>query len=61
MIGAGFRVNDSLRLSVGGLVFESQDPSPLVSTTELSWSPYFALSVDWNAAKTFARIFPPYQ
>ncbi len=58
LVGAGFRINDSLRLSVGGMVFEGQDPSPLISTTRLNWSPYVALSVDWNASKTFAKILP---
>ena len=57
VLGAGFRINDSLRLSVGGLVFETVNPDPLIGTTTLNWSPYVALSFDWNATATIAGLF----
>jgi hypothetical protein len=57
VIGAGMRVNDAIRLSIGGLVFENEDPDPLISGTKLNWTPYLAISLDWNATKTFANIF----
>ncbi len=58
VLGAGFRINDALRLSAGALVFENESPDPLVSGSELTWAPYAALSFDWNVTQTFANIFP---
>ena len=57
VIGAGFRINDSLRLSVGGLVFENENPDPLISSTTLNWAPYAALSFDWNVTATLTGLF----
>lgn len=58
VLGAGFRINDSLRFSVGGLIFESQDPDPLVDSTRLTWSPYVAISLDWNIGASLSGLLP---
>jgi hypothetical protein len=57
VVGAGFRINDSLRFSIGGLVFENEDRDPLISSTTLNWAPYAAISFDWNATATIAGLF----
>ena len=56
VLGAGLRINDSLRFSVGGLLFESQDPDPLVDSSRLEFSPYVAISLDWNIGASFSGL-----
>ena len=56
VLGAGFRINDSLRFSVGGLLFESQNPDPLIDSSKLEWSPYMAISVDWNIGASLSGL-----
>lgn len=58
VLGAGLRINDSLRFSVGGMLFESQDPDPLIDNTRLSWSPYVAISLDWNIGASLSGLLP---
>ena len=58
VLGAGFRINDSLRFSVGGMLFESQNPDPLVENSRLEWSPYAAISLDWNIGASFSGLLP---
>ncbi len=57
VVGAGLRLNDSLRFTLGGLVFKNEDPNPTISTTSLAWTPFVALSIDWNAKETADQMF----
>ena len=56
LVAGGFRLNDFLRLSAGAVVFKDEDPNPLITEEQLSWSPYVSLSIDWNLRKIFARF-----
>jgi hypothetical protein len=58
VMGVGFRINDSLRFSLGGLVFDSLNPDPLIDSSELSWSPYAAISLDWNIGGSLSGLLP---
>jgi hypothetical protein len=56
LVGAGYRVTESIRLGLGGLVFVKKDPSPLVDEDTTGVTPYVSVSFDWNIARTFRGI-----
>jgi hypothetical protein len=55
--GAGFRFIDSLRLVGGALFFKRDDPLPLVTKEEPAWTPFVALTIDWDAKSTWDNLF----
>lgn len=61
LTGFGYRVTDAIRVGVGGLVFQKEDPNPLISHKRLGAVPYLSMSFDWNVKKLTAglgSIFP---
>lgn len=60
LVGAGIRLNDYLRITAGGLVFDEVDPNPLVNDTRgLKATPFASLSLDINVAGIFTSFFGP--
>jgi hypothetical protein len=57
IVGAGFRINDLIRVAGGALVFKVNDPNPLITKQHLGTTPYFGLSVDWDARSSFVNVF----
>jgi hypothetical protein len=58
ILGAGIRLNDLLRLTLGGLVFEKEDPDPLVTESDgLTATWFVSLSIDWDVRSSFAPVF----
>lgn len=58
VLGAGLRLNDLLRLTLGGLVFEKEDPDPLVTESDgLTATWFVSLSIDWDVRSSFAPVF----
>lgn len=58
VVGAGLRINDLLRMTVGGLVFEKEDPDPLVTSSDgLTATWFFSFSIDWDVKSNFAPVF----
>jgi hypothetical protein len=58
LLGAGYRVTDSMRLGGGALLFEAEDPNPLIESWDLTTSYYVSLSFDWDVLGFF-RDFGP--
>lgn len=56
VLGAGFRVLDSVRLSGGAVVIREKDPNPNVTTTETAISPFISISLDWDVRSTFRSL-----
>jgi hypothetical protein len=50
LLGAGFRVSPSLRLSGGVLVLKERDPNPLISAISVATVPYVSFSLDFDVA-----------
>ena len=50
LLGAGFRVSQSLRLSGGALVLKEKDPNPLISKQSVATVPYVSFSLDFDVA-----------
>ncbi|MEO8256704.1 MAG: hypothetical protein ABI868_05085 [Acidobacteriota bacterium] len=50
LLGVGFRVTQSLRLSGGALVLKEKDPNPLITTIATAAVPYIAFSLDFDVA-----------
>lgn len=48
VVGAGLRLTDAARVSVGALVYQENDPNPLVDDLSLTADPFFAVSFDWD-------------
>jgi hypothetical protein len=46
VVGAGLRLTDAARLSIGALVYQQNDPNPLVDDLSLTADPFLALSID---------------
>jgi hypothetical protein len=58
VVGVGWRLTDVIRISAGALVFEEENPNPLVTNdTSLAVSPYVGLSFDVDIAKQFGKVF----
>jgi hypothetical protein len=58
LLGAGFRITDILRAGAGFVIVKALNPNPLITTDpEFQRTPYFGLSIDWDAKKTFADAF----
>jgi hypothetical protein len=53
LLGTGYRVTDSTRLTAGAIVFYQLDRNPLKDDRTVSYSPFIALSFDWDVAKLF--------
>ena len=56
VLGLGLRLTDSLRTTVGGVVFKQLDPNPLIPHAKLRATPFFSLSWDWDAVATIKAI-----
>jgi len=54
--GAGLRFIDSMRIVGGGMFFHKDDPNPIVTKKEWAWSPFMALSIDWDVRSTWERV-----
>lgn len=60
LVGAGIRLTDYLRLTVGGLLFNEADPDPLVDDTRgVKATPFASLSLDIDVAGIFTSFFAP--
>jgi hypothetical protein len=58
VVGAGLRINDLLRMTLGGLVFEKDDPDPLVTQSDgLTATWFLSFSIDWDVRSNFAPVF----
>ena len=53
LLGGGYRLSGSTRLTAGAIVFYELDPNPLKDDRSVSYSPFIALSFDWDVAKLF--------
>jgi hypothetical protein len=53
LLGAGYRLTDSMRLTAGAVVFYELDPNPLKNDRSVSYTPFVAISFDWDVAKLF--------
>lgn len=56
LLGFGLRLNQSIRLSAGTLVFKEIDPDPLVSKTDWNGTYFVSFSFDWDVRGTFGGI-----
>jgi hypothetical protein len=56
LIGAGFRINDFVRLTGGSLFFKVADPNPLITDEKTRHSAFFAVSVDWDVRGMFGGL-----
>jgi hypothetical protein len=50
LLGAGFRVSQSLRVSGGALVLREKDPNPLIAKQAVATVPYVSFSLDFDVA-----------
>ncbi len=58
LIGVGFRLTDILRAGAGAVVVKALDPNPLLTgDLGVQLTPFFSLSIDWDAKTTFQRVF----
>ena len=58
VVGAGWRLTDVIRLTAGVLVFEEENPNPLVTNdASLTVSPFVGFSFDLDVAKAFGKVF----
>jgi len=56
VVGAGLRLTDAARVSVGALVFQENDPNPLVDDLSLTADPFLALSFDFDARSALGPL-----
>jgi hypothetical protein len=56
VVGAGLRLTDAARFAVGALVFEENDPNPLVDDLSLTADPFIALSFDFDARSALGPL-----
>lgn len=54
LLGAGLRITDSARLGAGAIVFQRDDPNPLIAEQDLYASWYLSLSFDIDVVSLFA-------
>jgi hypothetical protein len=54
ILGAGLRLNRSIRISAGSLLFRELDPNPLVNSKHLGGTYFFSVSFDWDVRDSFA-------
>ena len=59
LLGAGYRLSGSTRLTTGAIVFYELDPNPLKDDRTVSYSPFIALSFDSRASRLRACRRPP--
>lgn len=57
VLGAGYRVTQSLRLGGGAIVLKEADPNPLIDRQSAALTPYLSLSFDVDVAKGMSKIF----
>jgi len=58
LLGAGFRLTDSVRLGAGAILFKKLDPNPLIDDETLTTSYYVNLSFDWDVLGFFKKFGP---
>jgi hypothetical protein len=56
ILGAGYRLNDSFRATLGALLFKEDDPNPVVDDERFSVAPYLSFSIDWNLRGLLSRM-----
>lgn len=59
LLGAGFRVTSHFRISAGMQVFQEDDPDPLVTSNQLTVTPYIGVSLDYDIASSFKSFISP--
>ena len=58
LVGVGYRLTDILRAGAGAVVVKALNPNPLVAgDVGLQLTPFFSLSIDWDAKTTFQKAF----
>lgn len=53
ILGGGLRLNRSIRVSAGSLLFREIDPNPLITKKSLAGTYFLSLSFDWDVRETF--------
>jgi len=56
LAGGGLRVNDSLRVAGGTLLFKAPDPNPFIDRTRIKFAFFASVSVDWDVRGTFTEM-----
>ena len=56
VLGAGLRISDAVRFNAGALLFQANDPNPLVDDLTTKARAFFALSFDWNIAPLLGKV-----
>lgn len=58
LLGAGLRITDLLRAGGGFIIVKALNPNPLiVNDRSFQRTPFFGLSIDWDARTTFQNAF----
>ena len=56
VVGFGYRLTRTLRVNLGGLLYNEVNPSPLIDSRELRVAPTFSLSVDIDLAEALGAV-----
>lgn len=46
MMGLGLRISNALRITSGAILFNKEDPNPIIDNKKLAATPYVGLSID---------------
>lgn len=56
MMGFGFRISSAVRITTGTILFNREDPNPLVDNKKLGVTPFIGLSIDLSLKQLFNDI-----
>ena len=56
IVDYGFRLNNAMSVSLGGLVFKRADPNPFITNQQLALMPTLGLSVDFEILETLKDV-----
>lgn len=56
VMGLGYRINDTIRLTGGLLLFKEEDPHPLFERDRVTGSPFVSISIDWDVKDTLGGV-----
>lgn len=57
LVGYGFRINNAVNLTAGGVFFQRENPDPFVSGKQMAVIPFVGASVDLDIFDTFNKLF----
>jgi hypothetical protein len=52
----GFRILESVRISVGGVAIRKVDSNPLVDDKHFAMTPFLSFSIDWDVKSTLGKL-----